>query len=80
VHRPVSKASEFTPFNRVLPIDRLMKRDRARNAAVTIVLVAVLGIAGLVLGSDFRGSVVTAADSGPSNFIPAFVLSALRSF
>jgi hypothetical protein len=80
VHRPVSRASEFTPFSRVLPIDRLMNRDRARNAAVTIVLVAMLGIAGLVLGSDFRRSVVTAADSGPSNFVPAFVLSALRSF
>jgi hypothetical protein len=57
-----------------------MNRDRARNAAVTIALVAVLGIAGLVLGSDFRRSVVTAADIGPSNFVPAFVLSALRSF
>jgi hypothetical protein len=80
VHRPVSKAWEFTPFSRVLPIDRLMNRDRARNAAVTIVLAAMLGIAGLVLGSDFRRSVVTAADSDLSNFVPAFVLSALRSF
>jgi hypothetical protein len=80
VHLPVSRASQYTPFNRAPPIDRLMNRDRARNAAVTIVLVAMLGIAGLVLGSDFRRSVVTAAGSGLSNFVPAFVLSALRSF
>jgi hypothetical protein len=57
-----------------------MNRDRARNAAVTIILVAALGIAALVLGSDFRRSVVTTADSDPSNLVPAFLLSALRSF
>ena len=80
MHLPVSRASQYTPFNRAPPIDRLMNRDRARNAAISIILVAVLGIAALVLGSDFRRSVVTAADSDPSNFVPAFLLSALRSF
>jgi hypothetical protein len=42
--------------------------------------VAALGVAGLVLISDFRRSAATAADGGPSKFVPALIFSALRSF
>ena len=80
MHRPVIRSSPSILFNRAPRIDRIVNRDRARNAAITIVLVAVLGIAGLVLGSDFRPSAATAADGGPSKFVPALIFSALRSF
>ena len=79
VHRPVIRSSPFILFNRAPSIDRFVNRDRARNAAIAVVLVAALGVAGLVLMSDFRRT-ATAADGGPSKFLPALIFSALRSF
>lgn len=80
MHRPVIRSSPSIPFNRAPRIDRFVNRDRARNTAVGVVLVAALGVAGLVLISDFRRSAATAADGGPSKFVPALIFSALRSF
>ena len=80
MQRPVIRSSPFIPFNRVPRIDRLVVRDRARHTAIAIMLVATLGVAGLVLMSDFRLSVVTAADTDPSKFVLDFIFSALRSF
>jgi len=79
VHRPVIRSSPFIPFNRAPRTDRFANRDRARNTAIAVVLVATLGVAGLVLMSDFRRSATT-ADGGPSQFLPALIFSALRSF
>ena len=79
MHRPVIRSSPFVLFNRAPRLERLVNRDRARNTAIAVVLVAALGVAGLVLMSDFR-STATAADGGPSKFLPALIFSALRSF
>jgi len=80
VQRPVIRSSPFIPFNRAPRIDRFVNRNRARNTAIAVVLVAALGVAGLVLLSDFRRSATAAADGGPSKFVPALIYSALRSF
>ena len=79
MQRPVIRSSPTIPFDRIPSIDRFVNRDRARNTSIAVVLVAVIGIAGLGLMSDFRHSVVAAAGAVPSN-LPALIFSALRSF
>ena len=80
MQRPVIRSSPFIPFNRAPHVDRFVNRDRARNTAIAVVLVAAFGVAGFFLMLDFRRSVATAADGGPSSFVPALIFSALRSF
>jgi len=80
VQRPVIRSSPFIPFKRAPRIDRFVNRDRARNTAIAVVLIAALGVAGLDLMSDFRRSSAVAADGSPSKFVPALIYSALRSF
>jgi hypothetical protein len=81
VQRPVIRSSPLIPFNRAPRIFRFVNRgNAARNNAIAVVLVAVLGVAGLVLMSDFRNFATSAADGGPPKLLPALILSALRSF
>ena len=63
-----------------LGIDRAVKHNKARNAAIAFVLVATVGIAGFALGSDFRGCLQDAPGGSSAGLLPSFVLSALRSF
>ena len=82
MQRPVIRSSPTIPFDRIPSIDRFVNRDRARNTAIAVVLVAVLGVVGLVLmsESDFRGSAAAAANEGLFKSVPALFFSALRSF